>query len=122
MSSLLTGYVKLVTGLLPHAFFMNAILSKIALPVLLLLAACHSSSTSTQKPENRPVPVEMDASDKKIAFDTQTLASQTDPVCGMPVGSGVADTTAYQGKIYGFCNEACKHHFVKNPGQYLTVK
>jgi YHS domain-containing protein len=101
---------------------MNSILLKIALPVLLLLAACNSSSTSNQEPENRPIPVEMDADAKKIAFDTQTLASQTDPVCGMPVGSEVADTTAYQGKVYGFCNETCKHHFVKNPEQYLTVK
>jgi YHS domain-containing protein len=101
---------------------MNSILLKIALPAWLLLAACNASSTSTQEPENRPIPVEMDADAKKIAFDTQTLASQTDPVCGMPVGSGVADTTAYQGKVYGFCNETCKHHFVKNPEQYLTVK
>lgn len=101
---------------------MNAILLKIALPVLLFLTACNASSTSTQEPENRPIPVEMNADAKKIAFDTQTLASQTDPVCGMPVGSRVADTTAYQGNIYGFCNETCKHHFVKNPEQYLTVK
>ena len=102
---------------------MNSILLKIALPSLLLLTACDStSSTSGREPENRPIPTEMNADSKKMDFDTKTLASATDPVCGMPVGSGVSDTTAYQGKVYGFCNEACKHNFVKNPEQYLSVK
>jgi Cu+-exporting ATPase len=101
---------------------MNATLLKIVLPFLLLLTACDSSSTSSQEPENRPIPTEMNTDAKKMDFDTKTLASTTDPVCGMPVGSGVVDTTAYQGKTYGFCNEACKHSFVKNPAQYLSVK
>ena len=101
---------------------MNATLLKIAVPSLLLLTACNSSSTSNQEPENRPIPTEMNADAKKMDFDVKSLASSTDPVCGMPVGGGVVDTTMYQGKVYGFCNEACKHNFVKNPEQYLSVK
>jgi YHS domain-containing protein len=102
--------------------YMNNILLKIALPSLLLLTACNSTPTSNQEPENRPIPVKMNADAKKTDFDAKTLASATDPVCGMPVGGGVSDTTMYQGKVYGFCNEACKHNFVENPEQYLSVK
>lgn len=41
------------------------------------------------------------------------LSSNNDPVCGMPVRIGVTDTTAYQGRIYGFCSKSCREKFIQ---------
>lgn len=40
------------------------------------------------------------------------LASDIDPVCNMSVRDGYADTTLYEGKIYGFCSRMCKESFI----------
>jgi YHS domain-containing protein len=32
---------------------------------------------------------------------------------------GIADTTTYEGKIYGFCASECKAEFLKEPSKYL---
>lgn len=57
-----------------------------------------------------------------IDISDDRLASAKDPVCGMPVsGEGIADTTMNEGKIYGFCNTACKDEFNGNPGKYLSA-
>lgn len=42
------------------------------------------------------------------------LASDIDPVCHMSVKDGYADTTMYEGKIYGFCAAMCKESFLKS--------
>ena len=42
------------------------------------------------------------------------IVNQTDPVCGMSLSAGFADTLNYQGKIYGFCSKHCKDGFIKN--------
>jgi YHS domain-containing protein len=99
-----------------HSFFVCAMLG------LLLMAGCQSSSPANQEPENRPIPTDMHAAAKTMEFDVSQLASENDPVCGMPVKAGVADTALYQGKIYGFCNETCKHNFVQSPADYLSAK
>ena len=41
------------------------------------------------------------------------IVNQTDPVCGMSLSAGFADTLNYQGKIYGFCSKHCKDGFIK---------
>ena len=52
-----------------------------------------------------------------------SLASASDPVCGMPLKKGeMADTAIYQDKVYGFCSDGCKGEFVKSPAQYLSQK
>ena len=57
-----------------------------------------------------------------IHISDDQLAMEKDPVCGMTVsGEGIADTTMYEGKIYGFCNAACKKEFKQNPEKYLSV-
>jgi YHS domain-containing protein len=47
----------------------------------------------------------------------------TDPVCGMEVDEARAKATkrisVYQGKIYYFCADECKHQFEKEPGRYV---
>jgi YHS domain-containing protein len=50
------------------------------------------------------------------------LALNEDPVCKMTVGNDYADTTMYNGKIYGFCSPDCKEEFLKNPASYITSK
>lgn len=40
------------------------------------------------------------------------LASDFDPVCNMSVKDTYADTTLYDGKIYGFCSRMCKESFM----------
>ena len=45
---------------------------------------------------------------------------ETDPVCGMTVGSGEeAGSSEYQGKTYYFCSAACKGRFDRNPRPFV---
>ena len=55
----------------------------------------------------------------EIKSENIQLANDIDPICQMPVKAHYEDTTLYQGKVYGFCNVACKEEFKKNPGQYV---
>jgi len=46
---------------------------------------------------------------------------EKDPVCGMQVDPAkAAGKSEYQGKIYYFCNPACKRKFDANPDQYAS--
>ncbi|HXY53487.1 MAG TPA: efflux RND transporter periplasmic adaptor subunit [Nitrospirota bacterium] len=49
---------------------------------------------------------------------------QQDPVCGMKVERDQAEaagrTSAYRGKNYYFCSDACKEKFAKDPGRYAS--
>ncbi len=43
-----------------------------------------------------------------------------DPVCGMDVEPNLAaGETEYQGQIYYFCCEECKHLFHQDPSNYV---
>lgn len=44
-----------------------------------------------------------------------------DLVCGMTLSEFEEDPIIlkYQGKIYYFCSENCRHHFQMNPEKYL---
>ena len=44
-----------------------------------------------------------------------------DLVCGMSLSEfeNEAVTMKYQGKIYYFCSETCRHHFEMDPDKYL---
>lgn len=53
------------------------------------------------------------------AIDASLWASDKDPVCGMKVDPTVEDTMFYQGKVYGFCNAACKEEFKSDPASYV---
>ncbi|MDH5481814.1 MAG: YHS domain-containing protein [Candidatus Bathyarchaeota archaeon] len=44
-----------------------------------------------------------------------------DPICGMEVDEKTAKFKLdYMGKIYYFCNQACKTTFEKNPAKYVS--
>ncbi|GAB3772291.1 hypothetical protein GCM10028818_12320 [Spirosoma horti] len=47
------------------------------------------------------------------------LASTIDPVCKMPLSSGVTDTATYAGKPYEFCSKMCKDRFKQRPTAYV---
>jgi len=45
-----------------------------------------------------------------------------DPVCGMEVSpERVAARSAYRGRTYSFCTEACRKQFEANPAAYVKV-
>lgn len=46
------------------------------------------------------------------------IDSENDPVCGMYLGGGTADTAHYKGKVYAFCSPLCKKTFKKDPASY----
>lgn len=56
---------------------------------------------------------------EKITLEASSLALDTDPVCKMPIEGHLADTLNFNGKVYGFCNTACKKEFEKNSETYL---
>jgi YHS domain-containing protein len=60
---------------------------------------------------------------KESDINSSILSDNMDHVCGMTVQTGsIADTTTYNGKVYGFCSTECKEAFVKEPQTYLTQK
>jgi YHS domain-containing protein len=81
---------------------------------ILCLTSCNQLSKGETK-SVAPVPK------KTIEINLASLAQKSDPACGMPLKQNdIADTTVYQGKVYGFCGSGCKEEFLKNPGQYLN--
>jgi YHS domain-containing protein len=48
------------------------------------------------------------------------LDDTKDYSCGMTMqDGGIADTTLYNGKVYGFCATGCKEAFLKDPEALL---
>ena len=87
--------------------------------ILMVLALASCNNKTEQKAETVPVATEP----KKIELKLADLSTNKDFVCGMPLEEGgIADTTSYQGKLYGFCSSECKGEFVKNPSSYLAQK
>lgn len=55
---------------------------------------------------------------EKKDFSHIKFNNTKDPVCGMKLKFGIADSTLYKGKPIAFCNKGCKDEFAKNPKQY----
>jgi YHS domain-containing protein len=90
-------------------------------PQIILFCAVVVSISSCERLFKGETKSTAPAPKKTIEIPVTSLAIKTDPVCGMTLKQGeVADTSNYQGKIYGFCGTGCKDEFVKNPGQYLS--
>lgn len=53
-------------------------------------------------------------------YSAMQYENKRDPVCGMSVETGVADTANYKGKALGFCSKSCKETFSKNPSFYTS--
>lgn len=86
--------------------------------ILMVLALASCNSKTEQKAETAPAP-----EPKKMEIKLSDLSINKDFVCGMSLEEGgVADTTSYDGKLYGFCSPECKTEFAKNPSSYLAQK
>ena len=53
-------------------------------------------------------------------YSAMQYDNKIDPICGMSVETGVADTANYNGKAYGFCSKGCKEMFQKKPSAYTS--
>ncbi len=86
--------------------------------MLLLVTGCNQKPGTTEKPADTKV-----ADQKTISIKLAEFASPKDLYCGMPLEEGsIADTTMYDGKLYGFCSTECKTEFLKDPQGHLTQK
>ena len=78
----------------------------------LILNACNPNESKTS---TAPVPTS-----EKVTVSLSQLTTKKDLVCDMELSEdGIADTTAVDGKIYGFCNVGCKQEFLQNKAKYL---
>ena len=93
-------------------------MKKILLAITALsFAACQPKQA---EPEVKTAPaLEQTQTEEKPTIE---LASNEDPICKMSVADGYADTTMYDGKIYGFCSPDCKTEFLKDPASYIASK
>jgi len=83
----------------------------------LTLAACNQKAAAPKADET------MATDQKKVNIKLADLATNKDLNCEMPLSEGdIADTTTYQGKIYGFCSAECKTEFLKDPQAKLDKK
>ena len=87
------------------------------LAVSVALGACNQKSAAPKSDDK------MSADSKGVKIKLSELASNKDYNCGMTLEEGsIADTTTYQGKIYGFCSPECKADFLKDPEAHLAKK
>lgn len=78
------------------------------------LSSCNFTS-STHEVANKEA-------SKKI-LTTSILSDKKDHSCGMTLQEGqIADTTTYNGKVYGFCAAVCKEDFLNDPEATLNKK
>ena len=76
--------------------------------ISILLGACTFTSKTKEETSSHE-------SNSNI-ISASILSDNKDHICGMTLQDGnIADTTTYNGKIYGFCATGCKEEFLKNP-------
>lgn len=91
----------------------------------LALGACnHNTEPKKEETTSQAMP---EATTETVNVKVSDLATNKDHVCGgaegMELADGaIADTTTYEGKLYGFCSKECKAEFVKNPTAYIAQK
>jgi YHS domain-containing protein len=97
-------------------FFKNPFF--LLIPAFLLIVACQSGGTKTEKPVMDTTAMEKDTAQ---VFDHLLVDNKKDPSCGMPVTAGIGDTAHYKGKVLGFCSKECKEAFEKSPEAMLAA-
>lgn len=85
---------------------------------LVLLIACESDSSKTVKSNTDTVALQKEPAN---VFEHMLVDNRKDPSCGMPVTSGINDTSHYKDKVLGFCSKECKDDFLKNPEGNLAA-
>lgn len=86
---------------------------------ILLTAALIATALSCQKSSDKQTLMLQEAASNKGKFTNISFDSDVDPVCKMSLSDGIADTTRYSAKTYGFCAKGCKADFLANPGYYI---
>ena len=81
--------------------------------LLSILPLCLASCSPKQEQKQ-----EEEKSVAKLEYDKSNFASGKDPICQMSIQEHMTDTAKYNGKIYGFCGQACKEEFLKEPAKY----
>jgi len=92
------------------------------IPILFIaFAACNHHQSENKK--EMEIKSSVDDSTKQLtsSLDSLEVDNKKDPSCGMPTKGHVADTTTYQGKLYGFCSSECKAEFLKNPAAHVVA-
>jgi YHS domain-containing protein len=57
-----------------------------------------------------------------ILVEKEVVTMEKDLVCGMEVDPKTAPAKSiYQGKIYYFCSNDCKHDFDRDPQKYINA-
>jgi len=87
------------------------------LAVSITLGACNQKTAAPRADDKTTT------ESKGVNIKLSQLATNKDLNCDMPLADGsIADTTTYNGKIYGFCSAECKADFLKNPEAELAKK
>ena len=92
-----------------NVFFYALVISGI------ILGSCNQKAAAPKADDK------MATDSKGVKIKLSELATNKDLNCEMPLEEGaIADTTSYQGKIYGFCSTVCKTEFLKDPQAHLA--
>jgi YHS domain-containing protein len=82
----------------------------------LAFSSCNQKAAT--KAEDKP-----STESKMVKIKVSELASNKDLNCQMTLADdAIADTTTYDGKVYGFCSPECKADFLKDPQAALAKK
>ncbi len=102
---------------------MNTMSKWITMAALLFLAACNNQQKQAQADSaDSAATMQHNAGNGTDTLHRFSLSLVDDPkdlVCGMPLKVALEDTVHYQGKVYGFCSQECKHSFQQNPTAYV---
>ena len=96
------------------------LLSKM-LPLMAISIILFSCNQQTKKDAAFQSPAYAKSDTSKPKFTRDMVDNIKDPSCGMPLTAGIEDTLHYGGKIYGFCSDACRDEFKKNPREHAKT-
>ena len=81
--------------------------------------ACNNNATENASTDETKMNTATEAT--AIQVDVTDLATIKDVVCGMSMKNvPISDTIQRNGKVYPFCNKACKEIFQKNVTKYAV--
>lgn len=91
------------------------------MPLFFVLFSCHQADNKAVAAGAKTDTAAVQESNGVLAsLKNLPFAYNRDPSCGMPLKSGLEDTTTYKGKLYGFCSKECKDAFLKDPAGYTA--
>ena len=99
---------------------MNKLFKPLAYLIFLaffITTSCNNSNSTQENTSESAMNTATEAT--AIQVDAAQLATIKDLVCGMSMKNvPISDTLQHNGKVYPFCNKACKEIFQKNIAKY----